>query len=331
MLVLLLLILAIAGLGFFLLSRPEPSRAPSPGAVSEGSLVNVRKVGRVEIEVDVDASDIEGNSPVPVDYSEDYFETLVERYRRKDLTRFQRESLTKELSAAGYQVVSVDEWESIHGIVCPEDIVEDSDESLDSSVESGSLEVDPDSLLPVGESVDSSSDQDEDTSSSEEGTDVDDDVEGAGAVPEIPPFRDWDPSDVDFLVPFESSELEDLHSSDSEKSLELMRFISRSRRQGLISDELVRFAEVRLSLVCPGSGMTVDRILASEAEGYVYEADPEIAALSLDQFDMYVRQVVDGNMKALSSSGDPAVSVAPESSGSGKSGFVADDSFWDDL
>lgn len=40
-------------------------------------------------------------------------------------------------------------------------------------------------------------------------------------------------------------------------------------------------------------------LTCSRRQGYVYEADPEVASLSLDQFDMYVRQIVDGNRACL--------------------------------
>lgn len=106
-----------------------------------------------------------------------------------------------------------------------------------------------------------------------------------------------DPADSPVLILEE--DCPDILAEETAVAVELMRFLTCSRRQGLVSDELVRYAESRLNLACPGSGMTVDRILASEAEGYVYEADPEVARLSIDQLNMYVRQVVDGNRSCL--------------------------------
>ena len=40
-------------------------------------------------------------------------------------------------------------------------------------------------------------------------------------------------------------------------------------------------------------------LTCSRRQGYVYEADPEVARLSIDQLNMYVRQIVDGNRACL--------------------------------
>lgn len=312
MVILLILVLLVAGAGLFLLKKPAVKTAAPVASVAEGGLVTVRKVETGDVPaVEASADDIEGNEPVPMDLLDEREETLLDRYHRKDLTRVEREEVTDELRKVGYKVVSVDEWEDIHG-PCPvveasadvpskgsvpsvqddsssgdgdEDDGSDDDGPMDMSgqQESGHIEVDPDSLMPLGEQEYQS-----------------DELPEEGLMPvqaEYPedeyglPVQGED--DVNPVVPEDDDD--DMRERESALSLELMRFICSSRRRGLISEELVMFAQVRLRLLCPGTGMTLEELLVAGAGDYVYSPDPGIADLSLDDFDMYVRRVVEGN------------------------------------
>lgn len=84
----------------------------------------------------------------------------------------------------------------------------------------------------------------------------------------------------------------DADDTESRKAISLMVFIARSFKAGLISPELVAFAQDKLHLEVDASFWTPEqRVRARQRQG-IYQRDAALVKMSIDEFDLHMREVV---------------------------------------
>ena len=101
---------------------------------------------------------------------------------------------------------------------------------------------------------------------------------------------------------------------ESRQAIELMGFIARSFREGLISPELVRLAEDRLNMRVNPALWSGDDERRARLGAAVYGRDHEMVSMPLEAFDKRVREVVAAAGKAAGGGSRP-VTVFPDRHG----------------
>lgn len=311
------------------------SKAPKEEIPQGVSMVRLRSAVSGRTVMEIYSDDLLIDSPVPfyseLEQEELKEETLIERWRRSDLSIEERRKLAAEMRAVGYEV-SFDGDDSSAQEAQEElfDNMPDTVDGLLSVVENrshsdayraearrrlktmlggepdgdgaadGSREESADSGEEEGDSDGQGGGQGEDdgfTAGEFEvdpvtGAPVSRDAAGVPTAPEG--IRDVD---EDYLVTldFPHSEVPEVDDErDSRMAVDLMRFIARSFRKGLIEPELVRFAEKRLNLEanCEWTEEQRSRAVSRSDEFHALEES------TIDELDGYIREVVEENAKA---------------------------------
>lgn len=312
-------------------SSGRSSKTPKEEVPQGVSMVRLRSAvsGRTVMEIYSDDLLIDG--PVPfyseLEQEELKEETLIERWRRKDLTPEERRELAGQMRAVGYEVTYDGEegaketheelFESmpttLDGLLS---VIESRDHSDAYRAEARRRVTE---ILGGGPSAPKEEDcgvpeeeEDEDDDSHPEGDGQGDDdgfYEGAIEVDPVtgapvPPKAEEsvvpdDVRDVDesYLVTLDFPHVEDTEpddEKDSRMARDLMRFIARSFRKGLIEPELVDFAQRRF-------GMEVNCDWTEEQRSRAVARAEDFHALedkTVDELDGYIRGVVEENRKA---------------------------------
>lgn len=323
--VIIVLLLVVAG-AFIMVVFSGRSSKKKVKEEDEGyvSVVRVRSAisGRTVMEILSDDLLIEGPTPYfpDLESAELKEESLIDRWRRTDLTPEERKNLAKEMRAVGY-TVDYDGDESPSEAPsgdAPNELPENQYELLDiinsdsySEEYKAAARRKLSSLLgaavaesaPAGE--ESSDDEQEgdgedgDSNLSGDGTEMEgafevDPVTGAPVSRTEPEegsnapedIRDIDERDVPPVTGVPVPETDD--DKDSRMAIELMRFIVKSLRKGLIDPELVSFAESRLRLKAVYDWTDEQKARALSRKD-IYKPLEE---KSVEEFDMFVRDTV---------------------------------------
>lgn len=135
--------------------------------------------------------------------------------------------------------------------------------------------------------------------------------EPAGSVEKTPvenaPTEAADPAEVDSVSEeeFDSEAIDfnfrdDFEGDDTEsrKAIALMSFIARNFKEGLISPELVAFAQDKLHLEVNRGYWTPEQWARANQRKGVYHRDEALEYMPLDEFDLHVKEVVASNRAA---------------------------------
>lgn len=120
---------------------------------------------------------------------------------------------------------------------------------------------------------------------------------GAASEPSDAPAEEAEAGEVDIEFTFKE-EYDD--EEDSRKAVSLMTFIARSFKKDLISPELVAFAQDLLHLQVNRGYWSEEKWIRANQRKAVYERDASIVNMSIDEFDLYVKDVVASNEASLS-------------------------------
>ena len=296
--ILLLIIISLVGAGVYLMYVKNPQVTPGPvgHAPSGVSVIAVRdgRAGRRFLPADMDG--FVGNEPGGFNHeiesvAGDDDDPRLARLRDPDISGEERRALEEDLRSCGYVV----RGKSRYALGDGSGLVAEGD-------------VDPDTLL----------------SEKGEGKLVDlVDLEGIQAGLRLDDIARVDTAKA---TPLEDMTLEPGLSgadydddAESRQAIELMGFIARAFREGLISPELVRLAENRLNIRVNPSLWSVDDERRARLGMAVYERDQEMGSMPLEAFETRVREVVAAAGKA--GGGTRPVTVFPDRHG-GKDDIV---------
>lgn len=350
------LIVILVGLMIWIVFFSKPKKAEKEEVPQSYSVVRVRSAVSGKTVMEIYSDDLLVDGPVPfysdLEQEEMKEETLIERWRRKDLSREEREELAREMRAVGYQVTLEGESEAAAGEAAPsvpaggsgtpalpdsmdelfaivknpmyseaykseakrklavllgtEPASEDEGEGgedddthgegngqgTDDDFAGGGFEVDPVTGAPVSRETQSAPEEAGNSYAEALGAPVS--REGVSVPEETADVREGDDT---YLVTLdfphdEKQEVDD--DKDSRLAIELMRFIARSFRSGLIDPELVAFAERRLHL-------DVNYVWTEEEKVRVAMRSDKYNGLeekSVEELDSFVRSVVEQKKKA---------------------------------
>lgn len=330
LLLLMLVALTTGGLYLMYVRKEGPSSGP-PVNISAGSVVNVRSAGsKAYLTLAFDVSDIANNEPVPFmsDIEPDPFDEqdLIERFRDSRTPETERAAIAGALRSRGYSVTYADGptassagtdtgAPSDEGVAPDADIAAETDEGFleglltspyvgeerkeaarrrlaelrERNEEDGFIEgyVDPLTLLDIGDPhpdipYEPISDVQPQAPEDEDPTDLDGPTDDGAA--DVIEFTMTGP-DMDDDV-------------DSRKAIGLMTFIARSFRKGLLSPELVAFAQDRLNLKVNEDFWSDEQRLRAARRKEEYLRDPAMAAMPLDKFEIHVRNAVESAERA---------------------------------
>lgn len=99
------------------------------------------------------------------------------------------------------------------------------------------------------------------------------------------------------VLEFDLSGIDPDDDADSVKTVELMTFIARSFKVGLITPELVAFAQQKLNLKVVDGLWSEERRIRARQRKAVYERDESFVNMPLHEFDLHVRSVVDAGRR----------------------------------
>lgn len=128
-------------------------------------------------------------------------------------------------------------------------------------------------------------------------------------------------------IDFRFGEDFDIDDEDSRKAIALMSFIARNFKDGLISPELVAFAQDKLHLQVVRGYWTPEQWARANQRKGVYHRNAELENMDLDEFDLHVKEVVASNLAARekeasaegsAETGEASAPAAPRKTGPGK-------------
>ena len=128
-------------------------------------------------------------------------------------------------------------------------------------------------------------------------------------------------------IDFRFGEDFDIDDEDSRKAIALMSFIARNFKDGLISPELVAFAQDKLNLQVVRGYWTPEQWARANQRKGVYHRDAKLENMALDEFDLHVKEVVASNLAARekeaadegsAETGEASAPAAPRKTGPGK-------------
>lgn len=327
------LIVILVGLMIWIVFFSKPKKAEKEEVPQSYSVVRVRSAVSGKTVMEIYSDDLLVDGPVPfysdLEQEEVKEETLIERWRRKDLSREEREELAREMRAVGYQVTLEGEGGAPAGEAAPSvpaggsgtQALPDSMDELFAIVKnpmySEAYKSEAKRKLAVLLGTEPASEEegeggeDDDTHGEGNGQGTDDDfAEGGFEVDPVtgaPVSRETQSApeeaadvregDDTYLVTLDfphDEKLEVDDDRDSRLAIELMRFIARSFRSGLIDPELVAFAERRLHL-------DVNHVWTEEEKVRVAMRSDKYNGLeekSVEELDSFVRSVVEEKTKA---------------------------------
>jgi hypothetical protein len=284
--------LVIVGFGLILIFR-KPSEGKAVSFVSpDNSVVKVRSVdGEIEVEFfpsetgDTEAFDL-GEDVEREDMRE---RTLIDMWLDPQTSVEQRRELIRQMSVNGNVLV----WTGDPDYV-KEDVGEDvtdagysdtAQENLEDVDEPVEVEVDPVTLHAVV--AESEPEVEEDYQDSDDWNIA---CEAEKAM-----------EDGNFLQEQHASaevgmaRIRDEEDEVNDRQKEFVRFMVESFHEGRLSRELLEYAQVRIGFIVDELGWTVERLRKEKERTPVYDPDPNVAMMSLERFEMYVREVVSEN------------------------------------
>lgn len=98
--------------------------------------------------------------------------------------------------------------------------------------------------------------------------------------------------------------------TDSMKAISLMTFIARSFKSGLISPELVAFAQDKLHLEVDPSFWTPEQRVRARQRQVIFQRDEALVNMPIEEFDLHIREVV-AHREAEGAAAPEAAAEAP--------------------
>ena len=312
--ILLLIIISLVGAGVYLMYVKNPQVTPGPvgHAPSGVSVIAVRdgRAGRRFLPADMDG--FVGNEPGGFNHEiesvvGDDDDPRLARLLDPDISGEERRALEEDLRSCGYVV----RGKSRYALGDGSGLVAEGD-------------VDPDTLLSEkGEGISGFTPSDLPAERSGDRLPELVDLEGIQAGLRLDDIARVDTAKA---TPLEDMTLEPGLSgadydddAESRQAIELMGFIARAFREGLISPELVRLAENRLNIRVNPYLWSVDDERRARLGMAVYGRDQEMGSMPLEAFETRVREVVAAAGKA--GGGTRPVTVFPDRHG-GKDDIV---------
>lgn len=283
--------LVIVGIGLVLIFR-KPAEGRSVSFVSpDNSVVKVRSVdGEIEVEFfpsetgDTEAFDL-GEDVERKDWQE---RTFIDQWLDPETSVEQRRELVKQMSVNGNILV----WTGDPDYKNEEEGYDDGGDGATGAEDAGEVSgLEEDAYEPVEVEVDPVTLHALTAGSEAEEEDYQDSDDWSAACEAEQAILEGEPLQEQHASADEGTEAGDEADEVYERQKEFVRFMVDSYHEGRISRELLEYAQVRIGFIVDELGWTVERLRKEKERTPVYDPDPNVAMMSLERFEMYVREV----------------------------------------